>query len=187
MYFSDVAVNSENLKTGRAPFSVVSVLASSAGFTLLEILVSVVFISIGFLGLASTVTTVIQGNELSGDQTAAVILAQEKLEELKNKEFNLGEDFAIGGGDDTIDAELTDDGDTGDVSTDVKNNPSLFTNPDHSDAGFTGGITTTPQRVWNVADDTPAPGMKTLTVIVAWKDINNHYVVLTTAIQGSVI
>lgn len=77
--------------------SLFSVLKSSDGFTLLEILVSVVFISIGFLGLASTVTTVMKGNELSGEQTEAVIMAQEKLEELRNKDFNMGADFAIRG------------------------------------------------------------------------------------------
>lgn len=174
------------LKKEKMNRSLFSVLKSSDGFTLLEILISVVFITIGFLGLASTVTTVMHGNKLSGEQTEAVIMAQEKLEELKNKDFNMGADFAIGGGDDTIDADLADDGDTADVGTDARNNPSLFTSPDHSDAGFSGGITTTPQRVWNVADDTPAPGMKTITVIVAWTGVNDHFVALTTAIKGSV-
>lgn len=156
------------------------------GFTLLEILVAVVFVSIGFLGLASTVISVIKGNNISGDMTTAVVMAQEKLEELRNKNFNMGADFAIGGGDDTIDAELTDDGVAGDVGTDVQGYSSLFTGPDHSDAGFTGSLTNTPQRVWNIADNTPAAGMKTVTVIVGWKDVNEHFVALTTAIEGSV-
>lgn len=156
------------------------------GFTLLEILVAVVFVSIGFLGLASTVISVIKGNNISGDMTTAVVMAQEKLEELRNKDFNMGADFAIGGGDDTIDAELTDDGVAGDVGTEVEGYPSLFTSPDHSDAGFTGALTNSPQRVWNIADNTPSSGMKTVTVIVGWKDVNEHYVALTTAIEGSV-
>ena len=171
-------------RTGRKSFY--SVVEPEGGFTLLEILVAVVFVSIGFLGLASTVISVIKGNNISGDMTTAVVMAQEKLEELRNKDFNMGADFAIGGGDDTIDTELTDDGVGTDVGTDVQDYASLFTTPDHSDAGFTGSLTNTPQRVWNIADNTPATGMKTVTVIVGWKDMNNHFVALTTAIEGSV-
>ena len=53
------------------------------GFTLNEILVSIVLIAIGVIGFSVNTIGVIQGNYTSGNFTIATSLAQDKLEALK--------------------------------------------------------------------------------------------------------
>lgn len=145
------------------------------GFTLLEILIAITILSIGLLALAGMTVYVIRSNAVGNKITEATVQAQDKLEELRNLSYT--------------DAQLDDtDSNTADVSTDIHANTSLFTSPDHSDdypndaTGQTVTISTSLQRVWNVAADTPASGMKTVTVIVGWKDSINHFVALSTII-----
>ena len=148
-------------------------------------MISLVILSVGLLGLASQTLSVIKANSLSDQMTRATVLAEDKMEELKRLGYPHNQL-----------SQLKDtDGSTTDVSTDIQAKPSLFTNPDHSDAhpmGETGTVTLTSalQRVWNVADNTPATGMKTVTVIVGWKTATqtgaaakSHYVALTTIIH----
>ena len=155
------------------------------GFTLVEVMISLVILSVGSLGLAPLTLSIIKANSLSNQMTRATILAEDKMEELKRLSYTHVQY-----------TQLRDtDSSTTDVTIDITANPSLFTNPDHSDAyplGETGTVTltSTPKRVWNVADNTPATGMKTVTVIVGWKTSTQpgapakpHYVVLTTIIH----
>lgn len=53
------------------------------GFTLNEVLVSVALIAIGVLGFSLNTIGIIQGNQISGNITVAINLAQDKLEELR--------------------------------------------------------------------------------------------------------
>lgn len=152
------------------------------GFTLMEIMVSLVILSVGLFGLASQTVSVIKANSLSDKITQATVLAEDKLEELKRLGYTH--------------TQLQDtDGNTADVSANTTADSSLFTNPDHSDTNPNGETGTVPltsklKRVWNVADNTPATGMKTITVIVGWRTANpsggaakSHYVALTTIIH----
>jgi len=168
------------------------------GFTLLEVMIGLVILSVGLLGLASQTLSVIKANTLSDQVTKATIIAEDKLEELKRLGY--------------AHTQLNDtDNNTADVSTDIQAYPRLFTNPDHSDTNYAGetgtvaltslkaclrpgppaaGATPCPNLVWNVADNTPAAGMKTVTVIVGWHTLNpkgaaakSHYVALTTIIH----
>lgn len=59
------------------------ILDNNRGFTLLEVLVAVVVLSIGLLGMASLTIGVIKGNKFSKRVTTATILAQEKMEETR--------------------------------------------------------------------------------------------------------
>lgn len=59
------------------------VIAGRGGFTLPEVLVAIVFITLGILGFAFNTMGVIRGNTISGNVTVATSLAQDKLEELK--------------------------------------------------------------------------------------------------------
>lgn len=61
---------------------------SPFGFTLLEVMISLVILSIGLLGLAALTATVIKTNSFSDDFTTATTLAQDKLEELANLSFS---------------------------------------------------------------------------------------------------
>ncbi len=152
------------------------------GFTLMEVMVTLMVLSVGLLGIASQSVSVIKANSLSDHMTRATVLAEDKMEELKRLGYTH--------------TQLQDtDSNTADVSTDIQANPSFFTNPDHSYANPTSetGTVTLPSAprqdrvVWNVANNTPAAGMKTITVIVGWKTSNksgtaakSHYVALTT-------
>ena len=168
------------------------------GVTLVEVRISLVILSVGLLGLASQTHSVIKANSLSDQITRATILAGDKLEELKKLGYT-HEQLQ-----DTV-------SNTADFRTDITANPRFFTNPDHSDTttGVPGTVTLTsllidPRNprppptpaqgcrnlVWNVANNTPAAGMKTVTVIVGWKTANkpgtpakSHYVALTTIIH----
>lgn len=154
------------------------------GFTLMEVMVSLVILSVGLFGLASQTVSVIKANSLSDKITQATVLAEDKLEELKRLGYTH-----------TQLNDTTSSNNPPGVSTDPQTNPSFFTNPDHSDTnptGETGTVTLTSalKRVWNVANNTPAAGMKTITVIVGWQTANksgvaakSHYVTLTTIIH----
>lgn len=55
------------------------------GFTLIEVMVSIVILAIGLLGLAPMMAISITGNAFANEATEATVLAQDKIEELKNK------------------------------------------------------------------------------------------------------
>ena len=56
---------------------------SNKGFSLLEVLITLVILSVGLLGTAEMQVTSISGNAFSNNVTVATGLAQNKLEELK--------------------------------------------------------------------------------------------------------
>ena len=58
--------------------------ASQRGFTLLEVLVTIVILTIGLLGTAGLTTGVIRGNHYSKNLTSATAAAQTQLEAVKS-------------------------------------------------------------------------------------------------------
>lgn len=57
------------------------------GFTLIEIIIAIFILVVALTGLAGVVATVISGNSFSKEITTATTLAQEKIEELKNTNY----------------------------------------------------------------------------------------------------
>lgn len=57
------------------------------GFTLIEVLIAIVILSVGLLGMASLTVGIIKGNKLSNDQTTATTLAQDKMEEIRSNSY----------------------------------------------------------------------------------------------------
>ena len=55
-----------------------------SGFTLIEVMVSIIILSIGVLGLAPLMAVSITGNAFSNEATRANVIAQDRIEELKN-------------------------------------------------------------------------------------------------------
>jgi len=53
------------------------------GFTLIEVLIAIVILSVGLLGMAALTTGIIKGNRLSNDLTTATTLAQDKMEDIQ--------------------------------------------------------------------------------------------------------
>ncbi|MBW2741402.1 MAG: prepilin-type N-terminal cleavage/methylation domain-containing protein, partial [Deltaproteobacteria bacterium] len=62
-------------------------LRSGDGFTLIEVLIAMVILSIGLLGTAALITGIIRGNQVSNRITTATVLAQDKMEEIKNMQY----------------------------------------------------------------------------------------------------
>jgi type IV pilus assembly protein PilV len=58
------------------------------GFTLIEVLVGLVILAIGLLAIAGMQITSVRGNFFSSNLTQASVLAQDRLEILRNLNFN---------------------------------------------------------------------------------------------------
>ena len=59
-----------------------------SGFSLLELIIALGILSIGFLSLSSLSISTMKANSLSRNRTAALQLAQEKIESLKTLSFS---------------------------------------------------------------------------------------------------
>ena len=66
-----------------ARFFLLQRLRSSAGFTLIEVLVAIGILSFGMLGLAVGAISITRGNKTAQFHTMATNMAQDKLEQLK--------------------------------------------------------------------------------------------------------
>jgi len=165
------------------------------GFTLIEVMIAMVILSVALLSTASTTVSVIKGNQVSDRVTEAVALTQDTIEELRNKNFYLGADGAIGGGDDVIDTELLNSNTGNDNTTAAAD---LFASPDHAyQINADGSETTTTlnspalttsvsylRRSWIIKDNATL-NTKTVTVVVGWVETGfNRYVAISTVIAG---
>ncbi len=65
----------------------VRTMQSRSGFTLLEVLIAVVILSLGLLGLSAMTIATIRGQAFSEKMTTATNLAQEKMEEIKSSDY----------------------------------------------------------------------------------------------------
>lgn len=115
----------------------------SMGFTLIEVLVAIVILSVGLLGMASLTVGIIHGNKFSNEMTTATTLGQDKMEDVRNLGYS-------------------------GVAPESK---AVVSSP------YTGY-----KREVTVSNDSPASGMKTVTVKVYWGGTNmeTHNVELKT-------
>ena len=58
-------------------------IANNSGFTLIEVLVAMVILTVGLLGTAALITGIINGNKLSNRISTATTCAQDKMEEIR--------------------------------------------------------------------------------------------------------
>ena len=127
------------------------------GFTLIEVLIAIVILTVGLLAVGTMQISAIRGNFMSGNTSIALSLAGEKMEELLNKDFN--------------DVELT-DSNTGNNST-LSSITSVDDQQNISEEGVVGASAFY-RRIWNIAD-LSSPTRKNIMVIVTW-DNNKHHV-----------
>jgi len=59
----------------------------SSGFTLLEVLVAMVILTVGLLGMASLCVGIIKGNELSREVSSATTCAREQIEDIERSGY----------------------------------------------------------------------------------------------------
>lgn len=83
---------------------------SEKGFTLIEIIVTIVLLVVALLGMTSVTTMVIKGNSFSKMMTTATTLVKDKMEDFKNMNYTTlpagtATDYATAGG--TVQASAT--------------------------------------------------------------------------------
>lgn len=146
-----------------------------SGFTLTEVLVALAIFTVLGLAMLELSSTVYYRDAVHRDTLAATRLAQSKVEELLQAEYD--------------DPRLLDPDGGSDVGAEAAAAPEFFHNPDHADPNnpldAEGGITG-PRKfalVWNVGTDIPAPGLKTVTVLVGWRDSRGNLQVIQQSIQ----
>ncbi|MEW6186120.1 MAG: prepilin-type N-terminal cleavage/methylation domain-containing protein [Thermodesulfobacteriota bacterium] len=152
------------------------------GFTLIEVLVAMVVLLIGVLGWVGFSWTTTKGTSYSRELNRATFLAQSRMENLKQIGLSL----------DSQKLPLRDDGNTNDlmeinapdhINADPNTVNSAQTNLAINAEGQTGQPDSIYFLMWNIADNCPVQGAKTLSVIVRWRsqlDGNNHQVFLQT-------
>jgi prepilin-type N-terminal cleavage/methylation domain-containing protein len=132
---------------------------NQSGFGLLELLIAITILAIGMLGIMKLQMQSAFGNTASRKNSAAVNLARSKMEELKR----IGA-YSIQGG---AIAALADSDTTYDLDD--------WTSPDFTDGPFNEAADSSAagkiySRSWNVVQDYPIPGFKSIRVRVSWND-----------------
>jgi type IV pilus assembly protein PilV len=137
------------------------VIKDTKGFTLVEILIAMVILGIAFMGLANMQVSCINSNSNSSQLTKAIILAQDKMEEIKslNPDHPDLADTNPGNNGNLRQSIEPQDSDHRESHIEIKGE-SPQSVPDLNYGSYT--------RIWNVADNTPFPGRKTVVVIVTW-------------------
>jgi type IV pilus assembly protein PilV len=116
-------------------------IVADGGFTLIELMIAIVILSVGLLGMATLTGSIVQKNKLSNDLTAATTLAQDKLEDVRA------------------------DG---------------YANAVSQTKTACAGDFSEYQREVTVNNDTPASGMKEITVTVYWGPSDAHDIEIKT-------
>lgn len=131
-------------------------LSNERGFTLVEVMIAMVILSIGILGTAKLQLSFLQSNAKARIMTVGSAQSQETIERLMSLPF----DHAL----------LTDSQILGEAGFGTAGFGSTTGAPpaDHNDL-------TDPRYsfYWNVADDRPVTGVKTIDLIVLWNDEKN--------------
>lgn len=128
---------------------------TQSGFTLLEVMMALLILSVALLGLASLSSTVIQNNSYSNNYTTATLLAQDKLEELLNLPFTHV---------DIEDANAANNSTASFLSTAVFDSQETQVD-ENGTAGAADGVFTRTVNIWPVSTT-----RKDIAVILTWKD-----------------
>ncbi|MBI5187205.1 MAG: prepilin-type N-terminal cleavage/methylation domain-containing protein [Nitrospinae bacterium] len=134
-------------------------LYKQSGFTMVEMLMAMVILSIALIGLAKISTSVIRTNSFSESYTIATALAQDKLEEIMNLNFFNG---AL---DDLTAANNSAAGLLSVAAADVQE-----TQVDENGVAGAGGIFTRSINIWDRTDIENPATRKDIAVIVSWLD-----------------
>jgi Tfp pilus assembly protein PilV len=114
------------------------------GFSLIEVVIAFSMMLIGFVAMLSLAGFLIKSNSLSRGLSQARFLAEQQSERLRSLEWRS--------------AALDDDGDTTDLDD--------TTAPDYQDSTVLRNMHY--KMMWNIADDFPRAGVKTIKIHILW-------------------
>lgn len=127
------------------------------GFTLIEVLVAIVILSIGIMALSTMQTVAIQGNATANRITDSSNWAADRAEQIFTMDYG-----------DKVNATTCDNDELYDANGDG------VAGLDDSESPDCGPVTKGNYSiVWNVAEDEPMPDTKTIHVIVTRSDQDN--------------
>jgi type IV pilus assembly protein PilV len=119
------------------------IMGNQGGFTLLEVIMAISILTVGLLAVASMQISAMRGNEMSMIYSESTERVQDRVEKIMTQDFSSLKDTDSDG--------LTGLDHTGDNADDK----------DESDETY--------KVYWNIADNTPVHGVKTIRVIVQWQ------------------
>ncbi len=151
----------------------------NSGFTLLEVMVAILVLTIGLVGTAALMSTTVSSTARSHLMSTAALLASEKLEDLSR--FNVNDSPVAPGG--SLAADTTNYFDNVQISVDNGSiNETTSTNGTSTSyvQTPTSGMVVTPNaglpattsdtvtfnRRWIITNNTPTTGVRTVTVLV---------------------
>jgi type IV pilus assembly protein PilV len=122
-------------------------LSNADGFTLIEVLITLVVFAVGILGLALMQLSAIKGNSVANRVTQASTLASDQIERIMTWDY--------------ADGRLDEDND---------NTYTLSNGDDETFDGHEADPSGNYDAFWNVQENTPETGSKTVDVTVIWFD-----------------
>lgn len=145
------------------------------GFSLLEALIAMVLLSVGLLAAGLMQIGGIKANANAAGRTFGVGLAQSIMDDLRSRSMD--------------DALLVDTGNRGNGLDDgraVAGSDPVPVDADQSPGQVTGSDGRTYTVFWNVADNVPVTGGKTVRLFVYWNDskFGLNRVIMTTVLGG---
>jgi len=165
--------------------------SDQVGFTLIEVLAAIVVFAFGGLALYRLQASIIASNSFSSRLTQATVLAQERMESLMSLPYDhplLNDTNDDGGGVTNRDTDADGVDDRGpDFNFGLNNTVDAIDRvvADGSATNATYGITY--NIYWNIAVDQPMANIKTIRVIVTWRDNKDflHRTFLTSMKAGT--
>ena len=140
------------------------IIQKKSGFTMIEVMLAMLILSVALLGVARISVSVVRGNAFSSNFTTATALAQEKLEKLSNLAFD--------------DASLNDANAENNSTAGLLSSATTDFQETQVDvngvASMPGGIFTRTWNVWDRTDLSNPATRKDIAVIVSWQDVQGN-------------
>lgn len=122
-------------------------LSGTSGFTLIEVLITLVIFAVGILGLALMQLSAIRGNSVANRLTEASNIATDQIEQMFNWDYN----------DNRLEGSTN-------ATYNLINGANQIADGHRLDARGNYDI------IWNIQENTPAAGSKTVDITVIWFD-----------------
>jgi prepilin-type N-terminal cleavage/methylation domain-containing protein len=166
-------------------------LSAERGFTLLELLIAMAVMAFGMLGVVGMLLVAVKGNAFGSRMTQATALAQSKMEQMRNEDYdNLYANCAAGFPDPCTSAPANmntiaanDSGTGGDAFTGGSGD-GLWSYT-YASPPETTPLPTGMELAWGVRRNYPQPRLIYLVAVARWKERDGYHQVRLESIHGN--